>query len=48
LQGIFYQQFNFHYFWVVLVITVQIIENKKDFSGLPVKYNDAQSNLPAS
>lgn len=48
LQGIFYQQFNFHYFWVVLVITVQIIENKKDFSGLPVKCNDAQSNLPAS
>ena len=28
LQGIFYQQFNFHYFWVVIAITIQMTETK--------------------
>lgn len=28
LQGIFYQQFNFHYFWIIFFLTIEITENK--------------------
>lgn len=48
LQGIFYQQFNFHYFWVVLLITIQAIENKNSFNSRTIKLDDSQPNIPLS